>query len=263
MRKLLAYICSVCIAALLFTACKKDKPTGIYMGYDYFPINIGHWVIYNVDSVYLYPFKLPYQIDTDVYQVKEVIDSLYTNNLGQRTAVIDKFKRLPDSVNWVYQKTYTANLSPTEALRKEDNVTYVKLIFPVTATSTWNGGAFNSGEYNSGLDWDESNFQYTIVNTPATINSIAFDSTLTVLQCDNQNFTQYQYIVEQYATGVGLIYKQIINMVSTRIVLPPNPPPVLPDSLWTSADYIYLTPQSIILQGSLLNYTETYVSSGN
>jgi hypothetical protein len=242
--------CSMLIALALFS-CKKDKTPAVYLGYDYFPTNIGHWVIYNVDSMSYINLKW----DTLTYQVKEVVDS----KMGADTFRIARYKLDTATHNWVFQKYWKACLSATEALKDEDNTTFVKLIFPVKLGSTWNGGAFNAGVF-----WNDTAFTYNSVNTPATINSTYFDSTLTVLQYTDQytNRLSNQYFVEQYATNVGLIYKQIIYLkASTTFIIGTDPANGM-DSIWVPQDYIYLIKNNEIDQHSVL-YTQTYVSSGN
>ena len=50
MKKIIILI-AVCIAVI--TACKKDKAVVVvFTGYNYFPDNIGHELIYDVDSSY-------------------------------------------------------------------------------------------------------------------------------------------------------------------------------------------------------------------
>lgn len=253
------YLFIVALGVMLIAACKKDKPaSAIYEGYDYFPNRVGHWIIYNVDSVNVDEIKN--QIDTFNYQIKEVIDSFYTDNLGARTQVIVRYKRtLPDSV-WAYEKTYTANLTTTNATRTEDGIKYVKLIFPVSANASWNGGAFNNSQGANAQfpDWNQTNFQYTSVNAPQYLNWQEFDSTVTVLQLSNQNLSRYEYFVEQYAVNIGRIYKQMINVT----VASSYGGLIFGDSLAVQADYQYLVSKIELEQGSVV-YTETYVASGN
>ena len=244
--------CSVLIMLALFS-CKKDsKPLVIYVGYDYFPVNIGHYVIYNADSMYFNGLKW----DTiDTYQIREVVDS----KIGADTFRIARYRRLNADSQWVFQKYWKECLSSTEAVRDEDNVTYVNLIFPVKLYSSWNGGAFNSL-----TSWNESGFQYDSVNAPLTLNSVYFDSTLTVSQCynqiPNQNLISYQYFLERYATNVGLISKELINVTAYGFT---NPDPRYGiDSIFVIPDYFYLAQRNQLVQQSVV-FSQTYVSSGN
>ena len=258
MKKRTITYCLVSIV-IVFASCKKDKPASIYMGYDYFPNNIGHWVIYNVDSISFNPV-LTAGSDTFNYQIKDVIDSFYTDNTGTRTQVIIRYKRANSSASWLYQKTYTANLYPTRATRTEDGVKYVKLAFPVAVNTTWNGGAYNALP-STYFQWDDTVFQYTSVNSPLSINGVYFDSTLTVLQ-DNENTQEYhRSYTEQYAVGVGRISKQITEIDANGVIIWFDPNYGL-DSLLVNSDYNVLVKAGRLAQGSTI-YSETYVASGN
>ena len=87
--------------------------------------------------------------------------------------------------------------------------------FPVAKNKTWNGNAFNIlGEWL---------YKYTEFDKAKTIGGIAFDSTLTVIQIDDENLIEKKYYREMYAKRVGLIYKQIIDVHSNKI----NSTPIL------------------------------------
>jgi hypothetical protein len=228
MRKKVIQILLCCFVAMFcIISCKKDKPVPpLNWGYNYFPNNVGHYVIYNCDSIVL--DKFTGKTDTFLYQIKEVIDSIYPDNTGRPTQRIVRYKRPTDTSSWVLQKVWSGNLTTTTAERVEDNIRYVKLTFPVKANAVWNGNVDNTiGE------WD---YQYTALDVPATVNSVYFDSSLTVLQLSNFNGLQLQNYKEQYARNFGLIFKQVID---------------------ESADSIYGRYTSGVI------YTETYVSSGN
>jgi hypothetical protein len=232
--------CSIFIILFLFS-CKKEQNQPVYLGYDYFPANVGHYVIYQCDSVYFNPYSSNKpQFDTSIYQIKEVIDSIYNDNQGRPTMRIVRYKRNNDSISWnnisLPEKVWSGNLLSTTAQRLEDNYRYVKLIFPVSLNATWNGNVYNTlGE------WD---YKYTSVNTPLTLGSAHFDSTLTVAQQNYSTLLQYQYYEEQYATGIGLIYKEVIDYTCQNLQFS-APPPI--DSA----------------NSGTIFYSETYLSSGN
>jgi len=244
MKCILKYVMLVIgITGITFISCKKDQQqqASSYMGYDYFPNNKGHYVIYQCDSIVADPLSnhTP-PFDTFKYQIKEVIDSIFPNNQGQPTQRIVRYKRTNDSTPWtsifISEKVWTGNLLSNNAQRQEDNCRYIKLVFPMTLNETWNGNAMNTlGTWN---------YEYTTLNTPATINGTAFDSTLTVLQLNNPTLQGNQFYEEQYATGVGLVFKEVID--------------------W-STNYLSLTappPRDSATSGTIL-YTETYLSSGS
>jgi len=192
-----------CFLISLFAACSKDTTSTINSdpaGFGYFPIDTGHWVIYDYDSIALGPFSQ----DTYKFQLKEYITSTFLDNTGQTTERIERYVKLNDTTPWRIVNVWTANLHSNDAERVEDNVRFIKLSFPVKLNATWNGNALNSIY----PEWD---YSYTAVDQPLTIGTLHFDSTLTVLQVNNSNLVQQQYAVEQYAKGVGMIYKEFKN----------------------------------------------------
>jgi hypothetical protein len=187
----------------IFASCSKDNTTPINTdpaGYGYFPIDTGHWVIYDYDSIALSPFSQ----DTYKFQLKEYITSTFLDNTGQTTERVERYVKLNDTTPWRILNVWTANLHSNDAERVEDNARFIKLAFPVKLNATWNGNALNSIY----PEWD---YSYTAVDQPLTIGALHFDSTLTVLQVNNSNLVQQQYAVEQYAKGVGMIYKEFKN----------------------------------------------------
>lgn len=191
-------IVSVVILALL--SCNKSNEDPIYAGYDYFPVNTGQFIIYEVDSIKKDAFTG--LVTHSKYQIKEVIASTFTDNEGRPTLRIERFRK--DTFffqDWTIYQVWTANLTSTTAQRFEDNKRYLKLIFPVKNGSTWNGNSMNTD--------DVEDYAYVEVHEPDIINQLTFDSVLTVLQADDlNNLITPKYKLEKYATGVGLIYRK-------------------------------------------------------
>ncbi len=181
-------------------SCKKEdvSSTSIQMGYAYFPVNKGHTIIYDVDSVY---------IDTKVsinetihYQLKEHIESEFLDNTNRLSHRVVRFIRNSDTSAWVIKNVFSATLTRTTAERIEDNQQYIKLIFPVKENSTWMG--------NSHTTLPEWEYEYTGVDEKYSKGAIKFDSTVTVTQINEQNLIEKHFAVETYAKHVGMIYKQ-------------------------------------------------------
>jgi hypothetical protein len=82
------------------------------------------------------------------------------------------------------------------------------LVFPIIEGKTWSGNkqiaAIDENEYLK--DWV---YVYQNVDKPFTIGAETFDSTLLVLQVDDENLIEKKYAYERYAKGVGMIAKEI------------------------------------------------------
>jgi hypothetical protein len=250
MKKWFSYFALGSLIVMFFVvSCKKDQQVPVNWGYNYFPNNVGHYVIYNVDSLVLNVLHTQ-PIDTFKYQIKEVIDSIFPDITGRPTQRIERYKRTDPSQPWVIEKVWTGNLTQTDAERNEDNEKYVRLIFPPSLYATWNGNAYNT--------LGQMNYEYLAVDQPLAVAGTYFDSTLTVLQDSNLNLIQHQFYFEQYARNVGRIYKVIIDLNYS------NPNPDISVFNWLNTHNIVIT-DSLFgkLAGGSVVYTETYVSSGN
>lgn len=202
MMKKLSYFLLLIVVAT-FAGCKDDKnaqvtPTGLI--YSYFPVNVGHEIIYDVSLITKDEFSGVE--DTAVYQIKEVIESVYSDNQGRPTQRLERYKRDTPLDPWVINDVWISNLTTTRAEKMEENIIYVKLVFPITSSVSWNGNLLNT--------FDPQTYEYDNLNQTQNVGGINFDSTLTVIQMDDDNFIETNYQVEKYATGVGMIYKEQI-----------------------------------------------------
>ncbi len=201
-------------AFFLFHACKKDEkiPDG---GYSYFPDNIGHFCIYEVDSTVYDDFNH----DTVFYryQIKEVVESYFTDNSGRQAMRIERYKRpyidtIPyDSLAWTISRVWTFVHTAATAEKVEENERFVRLAFVPRKGKEWNGNEFNTIG-----DWE---YKYSSVDEPYMINAMNFDSTLSVVQKDETNLLNRRYYLERYARHVGMIEKNVIDVYDDSLVI--------------------------------------------
>jgi hypothetical protein len=210
MNKVPAIFCCL-LLMLSFASCKKDDDTTVDLKYDYFPSDSGRYVVYDVDSVTFDGFYDPPVVDTVSFQIKEVVESIFNDNEGRPTMRIERYRRDSTAGNWTILNVWTATRTATVAERVEDNLRFIKLIFPPKADATWRGNAYlqitEPIDYME--DWD---YKITAVDVPYTVNGMSFDSSLTVVQHDDENLIEKIYSEEVYATGVGLVYKQMMRL---------------------------------------------------
>ena len=212
--RLACIIFFVCLLA--FVSCKKDAVIAPPdLGYNYYPGTIKSYVIYDVDSV----VYRQVQGDTLTYkfQIEEVMDTLMTDNENRPTIKLIRYRKnysttIPYSqMTWTLQSVWVANKTTTGVQEVEQNLRYTKLSFPVNLWTTWNGTAF--------ADTSQLASLFTNVDVPVALNGNSFSKTLTVRQTYFGNQEFYQNYYEQYARGVGLIYKHIENYIYPNTVL--------------------------------------------
>lgn len=227
MKKVLAPF--LVMMLLLTLACKKEKKAeAVDLGYTYFPTEIGQYVIYQVDSISYNDFFNPVKIDTTHFQLKELVQSHFTDNEGRESDRLERYVRKNDSLPWVLRDVWYQTRTSTKAEKVEENVRFVKLIFPVQVNQKWNGNAFNPiGNYE---------YEYKTVDVKKTVNKISFDSTLTVNQILDSNLIEKKYQLEIYAKNVGMIYKRFVDVQDKSTSIEPKP---LSERIDAGTDYTY------------------------
>ncbi|MCX6292087.1 MAG: hypothetical protein NT126_10025 [Bacteroidetes bacterium] len=200
--KLLKSLLIFILTIVLFHACKKDSVIPAEPSFNYFPVEKGTFVTYDVDSV-LHADN-DNKTDDSVYywhfQLKEVIDSSFLDGQGRVAQVIRRFKRDNDTLSWNFVNIWTQVLTNFAAYKTEDNIPFHKLSFPINNHISWNGNDANTG--------DEEMYGYEDFHVFYTLNHLNFDSALIVLQRDDDNFVEKVYGKEIYANHVGMIFKE-------------------------------------------------------
>ena len=187
---------------LAMYSCKKDSlvyPPPVY--FNYVPTNTGNIVVYDVDSTYYNEFDSTVAVFH--FQIMERIDSTYLDNQNRPTQRIERFKRDSITGPWNIASIWNSTLTTSRFERDENNFRYVKLGFPISGTQTWNGNAYNT--------IGEEFYYYGSFHEPLSIATFNFDSSLTVVQVDDNNLIHQKYGLEQYANHVGLVYKEFID----------------------------------------------------
>ena len=201
----------------LITSCKKKgTEQAPDVGYEYAPETIGKFVVYDVDStVYddFYHDTMYYK-----YRIKEKLEENITDNEGRPAIKLVRYvKRYNPLVAysempWVIKDVWSYTKTKTTLEVVEENNRYTKLIFPVKTDATWNGNSRNiSGELN---------YKYLFTNLKHNLNGVIFDDVLCVEQLDDKrkNAIHRQYFVEKYARNIGLIYREITDVYSNKVV---------------------------------------------
>lgn len=199
----------------VLSGCYREDTELPFIGYVYFPTELGKYVEYRVDSVWQDdPAGAIANVEAH-YFLQELNESAFIDEEGRPAIRVERYAKYSPFGEWnmkdVWYKTRTAKV----AEQNEENVVFIKQNFPVREGKTWDGNAKNTllslqEMYNQTTVpavWD---YQYKDVNQPYTINGFTFDSTVTVVQIDRPALAGLDvYAKEVYAKNVGLIHKQM------------------------------------------------------
>ncbi|NIJ51508.1 hypothetical protein [Dyadobacter arcticus] len=183
-----------CVSLTLIFSCEK-KSTEPVKSNDYFPLEVGRYLIYDVrEEIYSTGKKDPL---LKVGQEKDEIEAVSKNAEGISTYTFSRSTRISSTDYWQKLKRFTVQKFPDKILTNIDNQTFVTLVFPAYQNLKWNGNTFNN------LDPEE--YYYENINAPETIGEQSFAQSLTVVERQDTSIINKYVGIKQYGLGVGLI----------------------------------------------------------
>lgn len=202
--KLIYRIFAALAIATGFFACETEQETPLDMGTNYFPAKIGNWYEYKIDSITYNDFYNPVKIDTFSYTVMLEVDTVITDLEGRETFILKKYVKT-DTSSYKLIANHTLNITSSRVETQEDNIKYIKLIFPVKQGYKWDLNALNTNA--------ATNSHYETVDEPSIVEGQVFDSVATIIHQDMNTLIGNEYHEERFARHIGLIYKKEINVV--------------------------------------------------
>jgi len=218
MRKIFLPLIAIVTLTSMFS-CKRSSidTAGIETGYDFFPLEIGKYIVYNVDSTYWDDFTGT-PIPVHLQQRYEVVDTFRDaqDRLSYRINVLKRYRDgepyLMDNV--IYVTRTSSGLEYTQR-----NIKLMKLVFPVENDVSWNGNVFipmndaDMEEYQN-VNW---NYTYALKGGEFDPGNNLYENVVHVNQIndslnnpdiDSTAYAFKNYSKEIYAYGVGMIYRE-------------------------------------------------------
>ncbi|RYD52840.1 MAG: hypothetical protein EOP52_01455 [Sphingobacteriales bacterium] len=221
--KLIRISCLLLALPLVFLAsCKKDGSAPVVEadGSNYFPVQRGHFVEYHVDSTYWDDFL---QLETvHTMDLRHTVTDTFTDNVGRQSYTVTVSRRKDSSELWRPESVFTVTKTTNQVEWLQDNLRFVKMVFPVENGREWNGNEFVSTfnqDYQFYRDW-----KYTYANVNQAYNNgyENFDKTVTVNQIDDSlnnpeqtpsAYATRTYSMEKYGLNVGLIERRFTRWI--------------------------------------------------
>ncbi len=191
------------IGNILFSCKKQDNVTTLETGMEYFPVYQGYERHFVVDSIVYDDFTG--SIDTFRYFIKEVVDTVvFNNNNGSKIYRFDRYYKIDDTANWKIMEEWKIEKDNFQYKTTEGNITFLRAVFPVDISVSWNGNTWNT--------LDDESYSYTSIHEEYVTDQNIFDSTLTIQQAGIMFLTEEIFGIEVYAKNIGLIYKYNKNV---------------------------------------------------
>lgn len=215
-----------CIALVLFS-CESDEiaPLPPASGFEYFPLAVGKFVEYQIDSIVYDPINASaIVVDTTTSFLREEIVGAVESQTGDQLYQIERFERAADTLPWQIKNVWVAYRTDQEAIRQEENVRHLKMVFPLQADRTWD--IFDYFPENTIISVEGETLEMykgwnpTVVSLEAerTLANNNFDNLLEISLVDAENLIEKRFGVEQYAPNIGLVYRKLIILDTQQIV---------------------------------------------
>ncbi len=212
--QLAVFLLFFCFCVMNIAACEEKTEAPIDFKYDYFPLAVGKYWVYQVDSVLFVPTSGTTRLDSATNFIKEEIIASFIDNVGDTIYSVERFERARDTEPWQFKKVFTIHQNRTQVIQTEDNLPLIKLVFPLQEGKRWNSTVFLPDVNNFNIDiakqsvaifkhWEA---EAAAVDKPLQIGSFNFEETATISYADETTVTiEYRVVKEIYAKGIGLV----------------------------------------------------------
>ncbi|GAB4015816.1 hypothetical protein [Spirosoma koreense] len=178
----------------------QNNPDPALDGSEYFPLEIGDYWIYQVTQEKYAPSN---SVTKSVYQLQQKISSSYTQN-GQLFYLLEESIKRSEQTGWQLNAIRTVYKNLKEVVGQEHNVPIVKMVFPVSTTTSWNINTYNANA--------DTTLRYQDTGKAFTLGKLNFDRTISVLGADDSTLVDQERYRRVYAHNVGLVYSENISL---------------------------------------------------
>lgn len=212
------------LLALAFTvtmfSCKKpdDRPAAPQAEQEYYPLEKGKWVLYEVDStIWDDTFCIERFYN---YQVMHRVADTFTDNQGRPSYRVETYIRKKVQDDWTPHSVFYATNTKVTLEIVYDQLRYIKMVFPINDGTTWKGNNYilsKDPDYAYYGDWD---YHYKNIKYPFNTGFKEFDNTVTVEHIDEavgdpivypEEIASRTSSREVFASGVGMVYREYIR----------------------------------------------------
>lgn len=182
--------------------------------YAYFPLYIGQYQVYQIDSV-VYDFApAGTSKRASITFAKEIVTDSLLDNTGTLRYTVERYERANATQPWQLTSIETAQRTSDQAIRTENNLRFLKLIFPMDRRSEWDGNRWIDPDREISIADERmrpfSNWRYEVdsIDVPAKVGPFSYDSTLFITEVDENNVVELRLSRVRYAKGKGLVWRE-------------------------------------------------------
>jgi hypothetical protein len=220
-KRFLPFLLLLSILTVVFASCKKETENERFYPQatrGYFPLQIGRYVVYDVDSVIWNDFDCTRK--EHHLNMRYTVADTFTDNQGRPSYRIDVIKRVADTGVWKVSTVMYATPTATSIEVVMNNLRMEKLIFPVSEGATWFGNRAIDTNVDENKYYGNWLYQYVNFLKPYNNGRLNFDNTISVYHInDSLNnpevmpaaYAERTFSREVYGYDVGMIYKEFTH----------------------------------------------------
>jgi hypothetical protein len=205
--------------AVILTSCGKETEevdTSTF-GYDFLPIQVGKSYVYQSDSIIFDDNGA--RIDTFHGFIREDIEETFVDDAGITNYKLFRYFKRDASDQWTRTNTWTTYLDDNKAIRTEENIRFIKLVFPIKKGLKWDGNIFVDQDIKIDVvgeaiemykNWD---YKMETIDEEYDFNG-SIIPTIRVNLVDESSIIDRRKVTEYYAKGIGLVKKEMIILDS-------------------------------------------------
>jgi hypothetical protein len=195
-------------------------------GSAYYPLQIGKFLEYQVDSIIFDDAGNGNTTDTLSSFVRETISGIDLDGRGDTIYLIERNWRQFEDDPWVLTNLFSASKNQFEAIRQEGNFRFLAISFPLSEDKRWQMTAFINPLTDVPIGsevlevYNFWNSEVIAYNGNGSVGSFQFsENNLTTIQhaSNDEDPLHLRVVIEKYARDIGLVYKEM-EILDSRCV---------------------------------------------
>lgn len=204
----------IVFCAVACIACRESQVVLFDRGDAYFPLETGRFLEYQVDSIVFDDAGATNRLDTFSSFIRETVIEEFVDLAGKPAFRIQRQHRKEVDLPWNTTHIWIAANDGSSAVRVEENQRIVKMEFPLTQGKRWNPTRFidegvlvpvGTEVISLFAYWDG---RILALHGYEEIGAFAFDSVMVCRQADEDTEIERRYVLEKYARGLGLVFRE-------------------------------------------------------
>jgi len=206
------------VVLLCIAGCSDDPVVSAYpdLTREYFPLKVGASITYQVDSIVFDDAPGGNKLDTASFQLKEEVASINLSEQGDTVYYLHRFRRTDETQPWALADVWTASTTGTEALRTEENLTFLKLSFPLKYGKRWQPTSYINPETSVLIgtenvqpyeEWHAKVLSFDKSGSAGNFN-FPIGDVMTVEQTNMDDGVMKRYVSETYVRDIGLVERR-------------------------------------------------------